>query len=71
MAWIYYKKNDGEKALEHIHKAKRTGSNQPLLNARAGMIESKFGNKKEGIKYLQLARSVEPNLVELAEEKAI
>jgi tetratricopeptide (TPR) repeat protein len=68
LAWIYYKKNDGEKALEHIHKAKRTGSNQPVLNARAGMIESKFGNKKEGIKYLQLARSVQPNLVN---EKAI
>jgi tetratricopeptide (TPR) repeat protein len=67
MAWIYFKKGEGEKALEHIHKAKRTGSNQPVLNARAGMIESKYGNKKDGAKYLQLARAVDPGMPELKE----
>ncbi|HYG51227.1 MAG TPA: tetratricopeptide repeat protein [Flavobacteriales bacterium] len=69
-AWIYYKMGNKEKALEHIRIAKRTNSQQPLLNARAGIIEANAGGDvKKGKEYLNAAKKVNPQLVALLEGK--
>ncbi len=69
-AWIYYKQGNKEKALEHIRIAKRTGSQQPMLNARAGIIETNCGgDAKKGKEYWNAANKVNPQMVALLEGK--
>jgi tetratricopeptide (TPR) repeat protein len=55
MAWVYYKRNEIDKALPHIEKALRTGSVNPVLLSTAGLIYFKSGNKEKGKEFLKKA----------------
>lgn len=44
LAWVYYNKNDFEKALPYIKTALKTKSKNPRLLCRAGLIYSKTGD---------------------------
>ena len=44
MAWVYYSKNDFDKALPYIKTALKTNSKNPRLLCRAGLIYNKTGN---------------------------
>jgi tetratricopeptide (TPR) repeat protein len=45
MAWVYYKKGNSKKALEHIKVAMKTGSRNPSLLCHAGLIYAQTGDK--------------------------
>lgn len=53
VAWAYHKKGDSKKALPYIQKALRTGSKNPTLLCRAGIIYAKGGEKEKALPLLQ------------------
>jgi len=53
LAWAYYNKGETAKALQYITTALKTGSNNPRLLCRAGLIYLQQGNKPAAKKYLQ------------------
>ena len=55
VAWVYYKQKNYAKANVFISKALRTGSENPTLLCRAGLIKFKAGKQQEGKKLLELA----------------
>jgi tetratricopeptide (TPR) repeat protein len=55
VAWVYYKQKNYAKANVFISKALRTGSENPTLLCRAGLIKFKAGKQQEGKKLLKLA----------------
>ncbi|MES2557259.1 MAG: tetratricopeptide repeat protein [Bacteroidota bacterium] len=55
VAWVYYKQKNYKKANQFISKALRTGSENPTLLCRAGLIKFKAGKQQEGKKLLELA----------------
>ncbi len=60
LAWVCYKLGNYEKANEHIDKAMRTHSKNPVLSYRAGMIKKKAGYFAESKKLIELAYKVNP-----------
>lgn len=60
MAWIYYKRNEMNKALPHIQSAMQTGSKSPELLMIGGMIQYKLGNTAEGKDLLMQASIHKP-----------
>ena len=62
LAWAYYKDNDAEKAMPYLNKALRTGSKNPSLLCRAGIIYSKAGNKAKAKQFLADALTNNPSI---------
>jgi tetratricopeptide (TPR) repeat protein len=55
VAWVYYSKGDYAKALPYAAVALKTGSKNPTLLCRTGLIYSKAGDKAQAKKLLQQA----------------
>lgn len=53
LAWVHYKKGDAAKAMQYINAATKTGSKNPDLLARTGLIQAKGGNKATAKTLLQ------------------
>lgn len=60
VAWVYYKQGDYQKALPYIKTALRTGSKNPTLLCRAGLIYYKAAQRQEAAKLLQQALKSNP-----------
>ncbi len=65
MAWVLYKQNKAKEAIPYIEKAMKTGSKNPVLNCRAGLIYHKAGQAEKGDNLMKLALSTNPFLPEL------
>jgi tetratricopeptide (TPR) repeat protein len=48
MAWVLYKRGEFAEAQKYMQVARRTGSKNPVLLCRAGLILSKLGKTAEG-----------------------
>jgi tetratricopeptide (TPR) repeat protein len=69
VAWALYKKGYFYAANTTMNKALRTGSKNPILLCRAGLIKTKAGEKEAGISLIKTAFSYNPFLdVELKKE---
>ncbi|MBX7109219.1 MAG: hypothetical protein K1X61_11275 [Chitinophagales bacterium] len=69
MAWIYYKRGDSAAGIPYLEKAMRTGSRNPVLLCRAGLIYCKNNQYEKGKTLLQQAFEINPYLAgDLAEE---
>ena len=60
MAWTIYKQGDAEKAVPYIEKALRTGSQNPILLCRAGLIYCNANQADKGIALLQQSWNINP-----------
>lgn len=60
VAWVYYKQKDYKKANFYITKALRTGSKNPTLLCRAGLIKYKAGKHQQGKQLLKTALQHDP-----------
>ena len=47
LAWVYYNKQEYDKALPYMETAMKTNSKDPVLLCRAGLIYAKTGNKEK------------------------
>ena len=69
LAWVYYKKHDFANAAKYVAVARRTGSQNPVLLGRAGLILLKNGRAAEGRALLDKSLKTAPYLdAELAAE---
>jgi tetratricopeptide (TPR) repeat protein len=59
-AWAHYKNGKVQKALTFLEKALRTGSKNPTLRCRAGIIYAAAGNKEKAKELLQPALEADP-----------
>jgi len=64
MAWVSYNDGEGNKCMPFIEKALRTGSKNPVLLCRAGLIYYKNNQPEKGRAFLQQAVSMNPYLNE-------
>lgn len=55
LAWLYFQKNEYEKALEYMEKPLASGVNNSEIAYHLGKIYDKLDNKDEAIKYYKLA----------------
>ena len=62
VAWVYYCKGDYTKALPYLKLALKTGSKNPTLLCRAGLIYSKAGEKTVAKMLLQQALKDNANI---------
>jgi tetratricopeptide (TPR) repeat protein len=62
LAWVYYKKEEFQKAQTMINKALKTNSQNPTLLCRAGLIKLKAGEKQKGKLLVEKALSLNPFL---------
>jgi tetratricopeptide (TPR) repeat protein len=53
MAWVYFKRGETTKAINHIEKALITGNKNPLLLCRAALIYTAAGNKQKAREYAE------------------
>ncbi len=60
MAWVYYKRNETEKALPYLNAALVTHSMNPVLLCTAGLIYAQTGNAEKGKLMLKLALKHNP-----------
>jgi tetratricopeptide (TPR) repeat protein len=58
MAWVYYKSGDNTKALLHIEKALKTGSQKASLLWKAGNIYAKNNQEKRGNELINKALKI-------------
>lgn len=70
VSWIRYRRGDFAGANNLIDKALRTGSNNPQLLCRAGLIKIKAGDLEQGKKMINTALSTKP-LLELDVKKEL
>lgn len=69
MAWVYCQRGEANKSIPFIEKAMRTGSKNPVLLCRAGLIYCKSNQPEKGMALLQQALQMNPYLPEdLAKE---
>lgn len=71
MAWIYYKRNENEKALPFINAAFITNSKNPVLLCTAGLIYLRAGNVEKGTNIINLALKNNPVLPEDLKKESI
>lgn len=62
MAWVSYKNGDNAKALQHIEKAMRTGSQKASLLWKAGNIYAKNNQEKRGNDLIHKALKINKHL---------
>ncbi|HXG86299.1 MAG TPA: tetratricopeptide repeat protein, partial [Pyrinomonadaceae bacterium] len=60
LAWCLYKKGNFAEAKKAIDEALRLGTRDARINYHAGMIEQALGNRRDAVKYLQLALEINP-----------
>ncbi|MDB5236806.1 MAG: hypothetical protein JWR44_3799 [Hymenobacter sp.] len=69
MAWVLYKRGNFAEAQKYMQVARRTGSKNPVLLGRAGLILTKLGKTAEGQALLEQSLKTAPYLnPELAAE---
>ena len=69
MAWVLYKRGEYPAAHKYMQVARRTGSKNPVLLARAGLIMTKVGQAAEGQALVEKSLKTAPYLdVEVAAE---
>ncbi len=61
LAWVHYKRGAYDKALPYIKTALRTGSKNPVLLSRAGLILKKTSDKASAKKHLEEALKNQPH----------
>jgi tetratricopeptide (TPR) repeat protein len=62
LAWVYYKRGAYAEAAKYMQVARRTGSQNPVLLARAGLILLKTGQSAEGHALLEKSLKTAPYL---------
>ena len=62
MAWVLYKRGQYAEAQKYMQAARRTGSKNPVLLGRAGLILSKLGKAAEGQALIESALKTAPYL---------
>ena len=62
VAWVYYKRGEYAEAQKYMQVARRTGSKNPVLLARAGLILSKLGKTAEGQALIEQSLKTAPYL---------
>ncbi|MBD2723282.1 tetratricopeptide repeat protein [Hymenobacter armeniacus] len=62
MAWVLYKRGQYAEAQKYMQVARRTGSKNPVLLARAGLILSKLGKTAEGQALIENSLKTAPYL---------
>jgi tetratricopeptide (TPR) repeat protein len=62
LAWVYYLRKEYPEAKNYIEVTLKTGSKNPSLMCKAGLIFSKSGNKSVATKYFKQAFSAKPNI---------
>lgn len=62
MAWVLYKRGQYAEAQKYMQVARRTGSKNPVLLCRAGLILSKLGKTAEGQPLIEGALKTAPYL---------
>ena len=62
MAWVLYKRGQYAEALKYMQVARRTGSKNPVLLCRAGLILSKVGKTAEGQALIEKSLKTAPYL---------
>lgn len=64
LAWVYYKKDDLNYAKKYIEVAMKTGSKNPTLLCRAGLIYGKSGDTAKGKELITAALEKNPGINE-------
>ncbi len=64
MAWVYYTRNENDKAATYLNAAMVTNSNNPALLCTAGLIYCKAGNVEKGKELLKLGLKNKPVILE-------
>ena len=62
MAWVLYKRGQYAEAQKYMQVARRTGSKNPVLLARAGLILNKLGKAAEGQALIEQSLRTAPYL---------
>ena len=62
MAWVLYKRGQYAEAQKYMQVARRTGSKNPVLLCRAGLILSKLGKTAEGQALIENSLQIAPYL---------
>ena len=62
MAWVLYKRGQYAEAQKYMQVARRTGSKNPVLLCRAGLILTKIGKKTEGQALIEQSLKTAPYL---------
>jgi len=62
MAWVLYKRGEFAEAQKYMQVARRTGSKNPVLLCRAGLILSKLGKTAEGQALIESSLKTAPYL---------
>jgi predicted Zn-dependent protease len=62
MAWVLYKRGNFAEAQKYMQVARRTGSKNPVLLGRAGLILTKLGQVAEGQALLKKSLQTAPYL---------
>ncbi|GAB3736588.1 hypothetical protein GCM10027594_17550 [Hymenobacter agri] len=62
MAWVLYKRGQYAEAQKYMEKARRTGSKNPVLLCRAGLILTKTGKAAEGQALIEQSLKTAPYL---------
>ncbi|MBJ6108579.1 transposase [Hymenobacter sp. BT523] len=62
MAWVLYKRGQYAEAQKYMQVARRTGSKNPVLLARAGLILTKLGKTAEGQALIENSLKTAPYL---------
>jgi tetratricopeptide (TPR) repeat protein len=71
MAWVYYHKEEYDKALPFIETALKTNSKNPTLLCRAGLIYAKAGNNVKAKEMLAPLLENDSNIDELLKAEAV
>ena len=64
MAWVYYKRNETEKAIPYLDAAMVTNSMSPALLCTTGLIYCKTGNVEKGKEMLRLGLKSNPVILD-------
>ena len=64
MAWVYYARNENEKAITYLSAAMVTNSKNPALLCTAGLIYCKAGNIEKGKEMLGLGLKNKPVILD-------
>jgi tetratricopeptide (TPR) repeat protein len=70
MAWVYYKNGEADKALPYLKVALKTGSKNPTLLCRAGLIYAKAGDTAKGKQLLEQGLMANPNIDPFLQEES-
>ncbi|MBK9981913.1 MAG: tetratricopeptide repeat protein [Saprospiraceae bacterium] len=70
LAWVYYKKDDLNYAKKYIEVAMKTGSKNPTLLCRAGLIYGKSGDAAKGKELITAALDKNPGINEQLKREA-